>query len=437
MVLEMANSNITKIKSRWILDSRGNPTVETDVFCGDAWARAIVPSGASTGEAEALELRDGGKAFLGKGVMKAVQNVNDILGQKLLNFDVMDQEKIDAEMIAIDGTENKGNLGANAILSVSMATARLAAQLSEKPLYQYLYELAYKKPTDQFLMPIPQSNVLNGGKHAGSSLAIQEFMILPIGAKSFSHAVQMVAETYQYLKKLLTEKYGKSSINVGDEGGFAPNLQTSREALDIISAAIENAGYTPGLDFVLGLDAAASEFYHNGVYSIDGKKLSERELVEYYVELVDEYPLKNIEDPFNEESYDAFADLTRRVRDVNIVVDDLTVTNVKRLQKAINKGAGNSLLLKVNQIGSLTEAISAAMMAMKNSYHVVVSHRSGETSDSFISDLAVGLCNGQAKIGAPCRSDRNAKYNQLLRIEEELDGKANFPKNFSDWKKFI
>jgi enolase len=429
----MANSNITKIRSRWILDSRGNPTVETDVFCREIWARAIVPSGASTGEAEALELRDGGKAFLGKGVMKAVQNVNDILGSKLLNFDVLDQEKLDAEMIAIDGTENKGNLGANAILSVSMAAARL----NKKPLYQYLYETAYKKTTDKFLMPIPQSNVLNGGKHAGSRLAIQEFMILPVGAKSFAHAVQMVAETYQFLKKLILEKYGKSSINVGDEGGFAPNLQTSREALDVITAAIENAGYTPGLDFVLGLDAAASEFYTNGIYNIDGKQLDEQDLLEYYVELTEEYPLKNIEDPFDENSYQAFADLTKRVKDINIVDDDLTVTNVKRLQKAINIGAGNSLLLKVNQIGTLTEAIAAANLAMKNNYNVVVSHRSGETSDSFISDLAVGLSNGQAKIGAPCRSDRNSKYNQLLRIEEELDGKSTFPKTFRDWTIFI
>ncbi|MBN2156599.1 MAG: phosphopyruvate hydratase [Candidatus Lokiarchaeota archaeon] len=433
----MANTNITKIKSRWILDSRGNPTVETDVYCGDIWARAVVPSGASTGEAEALELRDGGKAFLGKGVMKAVQNVNDILAQKLQKFDVLDQEKIDAEMIAIDGSDNKGNLGANAILSVSLASARLAAKLSNKPLYQYIYEIAYKKTTERFLIPIPQSNVLNGGKHAGSNLSIQEFMILPVGAKNFSHAVQMVAETYQFLKKILTEKYGKSSINVGDEGGFAPNLQTTREALDIIIAAIENAGYTPGLDFVLGLDAAASEFHHNGLYNIDGKKLNEPELVEYFLQLVEEYPLKNIEDPFNEESFEAFAELTRKVRDVNIVVDDLTVTNVKRLQKAINIGAGNSLLLKVNQIGTLTEAISAAMLSMKNYYSVVVSHRSGETCDNFISDLAVGLCNGQTKIGAPCRSDRNSKYNQLLRIEEELNMKATFPKTFKDWRNFI
>ncbi|TFG17665.1 MAG: phosphopyruvate hydratase [Promethearchaeota archaeon] len=432
----MVNSNITKIKSRWILDSRGNPTVETDVFCGTKWARAIVPSGASTGEAEALELRDGGKAFLGKGVMKAVQNVNDILSSKLLNFDVLDQENIDAEMNAIDGTENKGNLGANAILSVSMATARLAAKLSNKPLYQYLYETAYNKTTDKFLMPIPQSNVLNGGKHAGTRLAIQEFMILPVGAKSFSQAVQMVAETYQFLKKLIHEKYGKASTNVGDEGGFAPNLQTSREALDVIIAAIENAGYTPGLDFVLGLDAAASEFYTNGMYNIDGKKLNEQELLEYYVELTKEYPLKTIEDPFDENSYQAFADLTKKIPNIQIVDDDLTVTNVKRLQKAITMGAGNALLLKVNQIGSLTEAIAAANMAMKNNYNVVVSHRSGETSDSFIADLAVGLSNGQAKIGAPCRSDRNAKYNQLLRIEEELEGKSTFPKNLRDWAKY-
>lgn len=436
----MVNSKISKIKSRWILDSRGNPTVETDVYCGENWARAAVPSGASTGEAEALELRDGGKEFMGKGVKTAVKNVNEILSKKLLNFDLLNQEGLDKEMIKIDGTESKSNLGANAILSISIAASKLAAKLQNKPLYSYLYEIAYKKTRDTFLLPCPMSNVINGGKHAGGNLAIQEFMILPIGAKSFSQGLQMISETYHHMKTLIKQKYGASSTNVGDEGGFAPNLQNTREAIDIIIDAIENAGYTPGLDFCLGSDAAASEFYDKKtkMYSIDGRKLNAGEMIDYYIELFEEYPsIKTFEDPFDEDDFESFASLTKKVRGIQIVDDDLTVTNVKRLDKAIKIGAGNSLLLKVNQIGTLTEAIAAAKMSFSNNFSVVVSHRSGETSDSFIADLSVGLCTGQIKTGAPCRSDRNAKYNQLLRIEEELGNNAIYPKTFNDFKNFI
>lgn len=435
----MVDSKITKIKSRWILDSRGNPTVETDVYVGENFGRAAVPSGASTGEGEALELRDGGKPFQGKHVLKAVRNVNDILAQKMLDFDVFDQDKIDKEMNEIDGTENKSNLGANAILSVSLATSKIAAKLKGVPYYAYLYDVAFKKGTDKFLMPCPLSNVLNGGKHAGGKLSIQEFKALPIGAKSFSQSLQMIAETYHNMRKIIKDKYGANSINVGDEGGFAPNMQTTREALDVIMSAIEAGGFTPGLDFVLGIDSAASEFWKQDaqVYSIDDRKLSKEEMVDYYLELIGEYPIKSLEDPFEENDFESFADLTRKTRGVQIICDDLTVTNVKRLDKAIKMGSGNALLLKVNQIGTLTEAIAAAKMSYKNGYNVVVSHRSGETCDSTIADLSVGLCTGQIKTGAPCRSDRNSKYNQLLRIEEELGSKAIFPKDFSDWKYFI
>ncbi|MHA1821180.1 MAG: phosphopyruvate hydratase [Promethearchaeota archaeon] len=435
----MVDSKITKIKSRWILDSRGYPTVETDVYCGDIWARAAVPSGKSTGEFEACELRDDGSEFGGKGVSKAVQNVNDILGKKLIGFDVLNQKELDKEMLTLDGTDNKKNLGANAILSVSLAAARLGAKLSNKPLYAYLYEMIYKKSTDKYLMPLMMSNVLNGGKHAGGNLAIQEFMLIPVGAKTYTQALQMVVDTYHMMYKLIKKEYGVSSINVGDEGGFAPEMNMTREALDILIKAIEETGYTPGLDFVLGMDAAASEFYDKDdkIYKIDGKKLTGKELSDYYLELLEAYPIKSLEDPFDENDFESFADLTKRVRDIQIVDDDLTVTNVKRLKKAISMEAGNALLLKVNQIGTLTEAIEAAMESYHNNYNVVVSHRSGETCDSFIADLSVGLATGQIKTGAPCRMDRNSKYNQLLRIEEELGDKAEFPKSFNDWTKYI
>lgn len=433
----MTDFKITKIKSRWILDSRGNPTVETDVFADKSYSRAAVPSGASTGVLEALELRDGGKEFSGKHVLKAISNVNDIIGKKLIGFDVREQNKIDEEMISIDGTDNKSNLGANALLSVSLAVAKLAAKLSETPLFAYLHKLAYNKTREDFLLPLPCCNIINGGEHAGNNLAIQEFMVLPIGAGSFSQAIQNVCEVYQNLKIILAKKYGKPAVNVGDEGGFAPNLSLTSEAVDIIIEAIESAGFLVGVDFVLGMDAAASEFYKDGLYNIDGKKLNEKALLEYYMDLIHDYPFKSIEDPFNEEDFRNFSNITAKVdKSIQIVDDDLTVTNIKILEKAIKEKAGNALLLKVNQIGSLTEAIEAAKLAFNNGFNVMVSHRSGETEDTFIADLAVGLCTGQLKTGATARSDRNCKYNQLLRIEELLGDDAKYPKNLDSWKKF-
>ncbi|MFX1452909.1 MAG: phosphopyruvate hydratase [Promethearchaeota archaeon] len=434
----MTDFKITKIKSRWILDSRGNPTVESDVFVGKHYCRAAVPSGASTGDLEALELRDGGKAFMGKHVLKAVNNVNEIIGKKLIGFDVRAQREIDEEMITLDGTENKSNLGANSILSVSLAVAKLASQLSEKPLFEYLYHLIYNKTREDYLLPIPCCNIINGGEHAGNNLSIQEFMILPIGANSFSQAIQNVAEVYQTLKKLLLKNYGQSSINVGDEGGFAPNLSLTSDAIEIIIEAIEKAGFLIGTDFVLGMDAAASEFFEDGLYNIDGRKLTQDELLEYYMELIHEFPFKSIEDPFDEKDFRNFSKITAKVdKSIQIVDDDLTVTNINILEKAIKQQAGNALLLKVNQIGSLTEAIQAAQMAFKNGFNVMVSHRSGETEDSFIADLAVGLCTGQIKTGATCRSDRNCKYNQLLRIQEILGENAKYPNSLDSWKNFI
>ncbi|MFX0034415.1 MAG: phosphopyruvate hydratase [Candidatus Hermodarchaeota archaeon] len=433
----MTDFKITKIKSRWILDSRGNPTIESDVFVGKSFSRAAVPSGASTGVSEALELRDGGKAFMGKHVLKAINNVNDIIGKELIGFDVREQTKIDGRMISLDGTENKSNLGANAILSVSLAVAKLASQLTEVPLFVHLHHLAYNKSSENYLLPLPCCNIINGGEHAGNNLSIQEFMVLPVGAKSFSQAIQNAAEVYQTLKKLLLKKYGPSSINVGDEGGFAPNINLTSEAVEIIIEAIEKAGFLCGTDFVLGMDAAASEFYEDGSYNIDGKKLSEEELLEYYIDLIHDYPFKSIEDPFQEKDFRNFSNLTAKVdKSIQIVDDDLTVTNIKILENAIKSKAGNALLLKVNQIGSLTEAIKAAKMSFDNGFNVMVSHRSGETEDTFIADLAVGLCTGQIKTGAPCRSDRNCKYNQLLRIEEVLGNNARYPKKLDSWKEF-
>ncbi|MBN1800095.1 MAG: phosphopyruvate hydratase [Candidatus Lokiarchaeota archaeon] len=433
----MTEFKITNIKSRWILDSRGNPTVETDVCAGKSFSRAAVPSGASTGVSEALELRDGGKAFLGKHVTKAVSNVNEIIAKKLIGFDPREQKKIDEEMLAIDGTENKSKLGANAILSVSLAVAKLAAMLEEKPLFQHLHQIAFGKTRNDYLLPLPCCNILNGGEHAGNNLSIQEFMILPVGAQSFSEAIQNVAETYQILKQLLRKKYGPSAVNVGDEGGFAPNFSETRDAIDIIIEAIESAGFLPGTDFVLGMDAAASEFYDDGKYDIDGKKLSESELLQYYLDLIRDYPIKSIEDPFEEKDFRGFTNLTAKVdRNIQIVDDDITVTNINILDKAIKAKAGSALLLKVNQIGSLTEAINACKLSFENGFNVMVSHRSGETEDCFIADLAVGLCTGQIKTGATARSDRTSKYNQLLRIEEMLGTNAKYPSSLDSWKDF-
>jgi enolase len=434
----MTDFKISKIKSRWILDSRGNPTVETDIFVGKQFARAAVPSGASTGVLEALELRDGGPAFLGKHVTKAVANVNDIIGKKVIGFDARNQTEIDNFMINLDGTENKRSLGANAILSVSLGCAKIAAQLLNKPLFEYLYELSHHKSCNEFLMPIPSCNIINGGKHAGNQLAIQEFMILPLGAGSFSKAIQGVSEVYHVLKEILEEKYGKQAINVGDEGGFAPNLSQTDEAINVIVNAIEKAGYAIEKDFIIGMDAAASEFYDGKGYKIDGKNLSSSDLLDYYLSLIEEHPyLKSIEDPFDEKAMQDFARISAELgQSVQIVDDDLTVTNIKILQKAIDLKAGNALLLKVNQIGTLTESIEACQLAFRNGFNVMVSHRSGETSDNFIADLAVGLCTGQLKSGAPCRGERTSKYNQLLRIEEMLGNRAKYPSKLNSWKAF-
>ncbi|MGV9200128.1 MAG: phosphopyruvate hydratase [Promethearchaeia archaeon] len=435
----MTEFKITKIKSRWILDSRGNPTVETDVYAGDIFGRAAVPSGASTGVSEALELRDNDEKFNGKHVTQAVKNVNTVIGEKLKGVDPREQAEIDQTMIELDGTENKGNLGANAILSVSLSVAKLAAKLQNIPLYEHLHALAYGKTRKDYLLPYPFCNIINGGEHAGNDLSIQEFMVVPVGANIFSEGIRMVAEVYHNLKSLLAKNYGKTAVNVGDEGGFAPSFSRTREAMDVIINAIEETGYTPGEDFHLGMDAAASEFYEDGKYDIDGKLLSEDELVQYYLDLLHEYPIiKSLEDPFDEGAFKAFAKLTGKINDsIQIVDDDLTVTNIKILKKAIDMGAGNALLLKVNQIGSLTEAIEACKLSFQNNFNVMVSHRSGETEDPFIADLAVGLCSGQIKSGAPCRSDRLAKYNKILRIEEQLGrANANYPSRLDSWKNF-
>ncbi|MHA1744717.1 MAG: phosphopyruvate hydratase [Promethearchaeota archaeon] len=435
------NFQITKIKARWILDSRGNPTVECDMWAGDnTFVRAAVPSGASTGEAEAVELRDGDSSkFGGKGVSKAVANVNNQISKIVVGMNCDNQQKLDDTMIAGDGTPNKGNFGANAILSVSMCALKAAAIIKKIPLYQHVYELAHGKSAEKYLLPIPSSNVLNGGKHAGGKLAPQEFMIQAIGAKSFSEALRMTTEVYHQMKKVIKAKYGASSCNVGDEGGFAPALTTTREALDIIMQAIKDVGFTAGTDFVLAMDPAASEFFDKirNVYMIDGDELTPAEMVDYWVKIIDEYPITSMEDPFDEEGWEEFAALTKRVADkCQIVDDDLTVTNVKRLQKAIDLKAGNSLLLKINQIGSISEAIAACKLSYAAGFTVMVSHRSGETSDNTIADIVVGLCTGQIKSGAPCRSDRNAKYNQLLRIEEELGDKAFYPDEYADYKAY-
>lgn len=406
---------IDSIHAREILDSRGNPTVEVDVHTAYGFGRASVPSGASTGTNEALELRDKDKRYLGKGVAKAVNNVNTEIKDALLGMDVRFQREIDITMIELDGTPNKSRLGANAILGVSLAAAHAAADSLGISLYRYL------GGTNAFILPVPTMNVINGGKHAGNELAIQEFMIQPKGAKTYSEALRMGAETYHTLGAILVKRYGKSAVNVGYEGGYAPPLKNTEEALDALTGAIEEAGYEK--EITIGLDAAASEFYENGVYNIDGKALSSEELTDYYSDLVRSYPILSIEDPFQEEAFDDFAVLTDRLAGTIIVGDDLFVTNVKRLEQGIYMGAANALLLKVNQIGTLSEAFDAARLAQKNKYKVIVSHRSAETEDTTIADISVALGAELIKTGAPARSERNAKYNQLLRIEEEM-GKA-------------
>ena len=419
---------IKDIKARQILDSRGNPTVEADVITEYGLARAAVPSGASTGVHEALELRDNGKSFSGKGVMKAVKNVNDIIAKELIGMDCTEQGKIDNAMQNIDKTKNKSNLGANAILAVSMAACKAGAMCKSIPLYRHIAEIARN---NKLVLPVPGFNVINGGKHAGNKLDIQEFMILPVGAKSFSQALQMGAEVYHTLKGLIKDKYGIDAVNVGDEGGFAPPLENIEEPIIILEQAIKKAGYEGKIK--IALDAAASEFYSNNKYNIDGNKLSADELIAKYVEIIQKYGLISIEDPFEQEDFQSFKKLNEIAgEECQIVGDDLLVTNVDRIQCAIENNSCNALLLKLNQIGSVTEAIDAAKLAKSAGWAVMVSHRSGETEDSFIADLAVGISSGQIKSGAPCRGERLAKYNQLLRIEEELGKEsayADFRKN--------
>lgn len=406
---------IKNIHAREILDSRGNPTVEVDVFTETGFGRASVPSGASTGTNEALELRDKDRRYHGKGVRIAVNNVNTEIKKALLGMDIRDQRDIDRRMLELDGTANKSRLGANAILGVSLAASHAAADSLGLSLYRYL------GGANTSTLPCPTMNVINGGKHAGNRLAIQEFMIQPKGAKAYSEALRMGVETYHTLGTILSKKYGVSSLNVGYEGGYAPPLENTGDALDSLVSAIEETGYEK--EITIGLDAAASEFCKKDKYSIDGRALSNEELADYYADLVKTYPIFSIEDPFHEEAFDDFAALTKKLKDTIIVGDDLFVTNVRRLEKGIKMNAANALLLKVNQIGTLSEAFDAARLAQRNKYKVVVSHRSAETEDTTIADISVAIGAELIKTGAPARSERNAKYNQLLRIEEEL-GKA-------------
>ncbi|MBP2029875.1 enolase [Methanohalophilus levihalophilus] len=417
---EESRFRIEKIHAREILDSRGNPTVEVDVYTNSGFGRASVPSGASTGSNEALELRDKeDDRYNGKGVLDAVDNVNTTIASELMGMDIRNQREIDGLMIALDGTENKMTFGANAILGVSMAVARAAADSLNVPLYRYL------GGTNAFTLPVPTMNVLNGGKHAGNELAIQEFMIQPKEADTYSNAVRMGSETYQALGKILEDKYGASATNVGYEGGYAPPIDQTTDALDALVSAIEEAGYTES-EITIGLDAAASEFFDGENYAIDGNLLTPEELTDFYVELIETYPILSIEDPFHEESFEDFANLTNEAWDTIIVGDDLFVTNVSRLAKGIEMEAANALLLKVNQIGTLSEAFDAANLASRSGYSVVVSHRSAETEDDTIADISVALGADLIKTGAPARGERTAKYNQLLRIEEDLGDAARY-----------
>jgi len=411
---------IERVWAREVLDSRGNPTVEAEITVNKHKITAIAPSGASTGSFEAHELRDGGKRYNGKGVTKAVDNIRNVIAKKLVGMDVTDQFAIDDVLIKLDGTDNKSKLGGNAITAVSFAAAHAGAFIENVPLYEHIGD-------DGVTLPVPMFNIINGGKHAGGNLAIQEFMIIPAGAKNFSECLRAAAEVYASLKTLLKKRYGAAAVNIGDEGGFAPPLNTSADAMNVISDAISAAGYSPGKDIFMGLDAASSEFFDKGKYNVDGKKLTAGELIDHYVSFTKAYPLISIEDPFFEDDFDSTAALTAKIgSNVQVVGDDLYVTNTKRLSKGIEMNATNALLLKVNQIGTITEAGNAARMSFDNGYAVVVSHRSGESEDVTISDLSVGWGTGQIKTGAPARGERTAKYNRLLRIEEELGPKAVF-----------
>jgi enolase len=419
-------STIISVEARQILDSRGNPTIEVDVVTSNGvLGRAAVPSGASTGIHEAIELRDGDKKFyLGKGVLNAVQNVNKVIAEEVNGMFVTDQAEIDQKMIDLDGTANKGKLGANAILGVSLAVAHAAALETNQQLYRYIGGVSANT------LPIPMMNILNGGSHADNSIDFQEFMVMPVGAESFSDAIRMGAEVFHNLKNVL--KKGKYSTNVGDEGGFAPNLKSNEEAIKVILHAIEAAGYEPGKDIYIALDPASSEYYlpKENVYHLhksSGDKLTPKEMVEYWKGWVKKYPIISIEDGMAEDDWDGWKLMTKEMGEkIQLVGDDIFVTNVERLQRGINLGVANSILIKVNQIGTLTETINAVNMAYRNAYTAVISHRSGETEDTTIADLSVALNTGLIKTGSACRSERIAKYNQLLRIEEQLGSSAKY-----------
>ncbi|MFO7292202.1 MAG: phosphopyruvate hydratase [Actinomycetes bacterium] len=420
------STQISSIRAREILDSRGNPTVEAEVvLAGGGFGRAAVPSGASTGALEAIELRDGGDRFGGKGVSRAVEAVNETIAPALVGMDATHQRAVDQAMLDLDGTPNKGSLGANAVLAVSLATARAAADQLGVPLYRYL------GGPGAHTLPVPMLNVLNGGAHAANSVDIQEFMIVPGGLPSFREALRAGVEVYQALKKVLSGR--GLSTNVGDEGGFAPNLPTNRAALELLVEAIETAGYELGGEVALALDVASSELYREGVYTLEGEKMTSADMVEYLAGLVEEFPLVSIEDGMAEDDWDGWVALTERLgTKVQLVGDDLFVTNSEILARGIERGAANAILVKVNQIGSLTETLETMEMAATASYGRMVSHRSGETEDTFIADLAVATNAGQIKTGAPARSERTAKYNQLLRIEEDLGDEARY----AGWETF-
>lgn len=415
---------IEKVFARQIMDSRGNPTVECDVYLnGGAFGRASVPSGASTGSFEALELRDGEKTYMGKSVFTAVKNVNEIIAPELIGMDAMNQSEIDNKMLALDGTPNKEKLGANAILSVSLAIAHAAANAQHIPLYKHIANIFGNKTPNT--LPRPMMNIINGGAHADNGLDAQEFMIIPNGAKNEIEAIRMGSEIFHHLKTIL--KKSGHGTNVGDEGGFAPNFNTCIEALDTIVSAIQDAGYEPGRDVSIGLDVASSEFYSDGVYHFEGTTKTSNEMIEFYRELISKYPVISIEDGLAEEDWTSWTKMTSEIGDkCQLVGDDLFVTNPQRLKKGIDNGAANAILIKVNQIGSLTETLTAIKMAQDAKYGVIISHRSGETEDTTIADLAVATNAGQIKTGSMSRTDRMAKYNQLIRIDEELGKDAKY-----------
>ena len=416
-------SNIKAISAREILDSRGNPTVQVELETKEGVFSAMVPSGASTGIHEALELRDGDKRYNGKGVQTAVYNINKLIARKLVGKNVKFQDKLDNIMIKLDGTKNKSKLGANAILAVSMAICKAGAAAKKMKLYEHIADIGENK---NLILPVPMCNVINGGKHAGQENDIQEHMIMPVGAASFSEGIRMVSEVYVELKKLLKKKIGAGSTLIGDEGGFAPpQIKNVKDRLKIMLEAVKKAGYEK--EVVIAIDSASSEFYKNGVYTVGTKKMKSTDMVKFYADLVKSFPIVSLEDGFSEDDWEGWVELTAKLGDkIQIMGDDLTVTNVERLQKAIDMKAINSILIKINQIGSISETINAINLAKKHDMNSIVSHRSAETEDTFIADFVVGMGTGQCKFGAPARSERTSKYNRLLRIEEELRKKGSY-----------